>query len=121
MGKFNLDEDEFEIKPVRRQGKKQEKPKVEKAEKTEKPKKEAGKQEDKNPVTLSSTRGRKGQKLPTMNMRFTPDNYEYMRREGAVRGMTTTAFVNWLIETYRSDPKHVHYTDDFKEDEGWNV
>lgn len=68
---------------------------------------------------LQSTRGRKGMKLPTMNMRFTPDNYEYMRRESAVRGMSTTAFVNWLIESYRSNPAHVNYTDDFQQNADW--
>lgn len=72
------------------------------------------------PVGLDSTRGRKGQKLPTMNMRFTPENYEYMKREGAVRGMTATKFVNWLIESYRSNPAHVHYDDSFKDTEGWD-
>lgn len=72
------------------------------------------------PSGMTGTRGRKGQKLPTMNMRFSVENYEYMRREGRARGMTATSFVNWLIETYRSNPAHVTYNNAFKDTEGWD-
>lgn len=34
-------------------------------------------------------------------------------------GDSATAFVNWLIETYRSVTEHVNYTDDFQKTEDW--
>ena len=71
------------------------------------------------PSGLSGTRGKKGCKLPTINMRFSEANYEYLRREGAIRGLTRTEFVNWLIESYRSNPEHVHYDDSFKGTVDW--
>lgn len=116
MGKFNLDES-FNLGKGRKESKKVDKESVSAISvDTEEQVEEvtAG-----TSVGLTSTRGRKGQKLPTMNMRFTPENYEYLKREGAVRGLSATAFVNWLIETYRANPAHVHYNDDFKDTEGW--
>lgn len=122
--KFNFGEDAFQVSK-----------RVKKGENTSEtsqnsPKIDLHAQDDKNIVEeekavktavngLQGTRGRKGMKLPTMNMRFTPDNYEYMRREAAVRGLSTTAFVNWLIESYRSNPAHVNYTNDFQDHADW--
>lgn len=31
-------------------------------------------------MTLESTQGRKGKKLPRINMAFTPENHEYIKR-----------------------------------------
>lgn len=111
MGKFNLDEEEFQVgkeKKSKNLGTKQE------------PKPAAGTESASSvPSGLTGTRGRKGQKLPTMNMRFSPENYEYIRRESAVRGLSATGFVNWLIETYRSDPAHVNYSDAFEQTAKW--
>lgn len=111
MGKFNLDEEEFQV------GKEK---KSKKLETKQEPKQEAGADVvSAVPSGLTGTRGRKGQKLPTMNMRFSPENYEYIRRESAVRGLSATGFVNWLIETYRSDPAHVNYSDAFEQTAKW--
>ena len=111
MGKFNLDEEEFQV------GKEK---KSKKQETKQGPKQEAGAEVvSAVPSGLTGTRGRKGQKLPTMNMRFSPENYEYIRRESAVRGLSATGFVNWLIETYRSDPAHVNYSDAFEQTAKW--
>lgn len=111
MGKFNLDEEEFQV------GKEK---KSKKQETKREPKQEAGAEVvSAIPSGLTGTRGRKGQKLPTMNMRFSPENYEYIRRESAVRGLSATGFVNWLIETYRSDPAHVNYSDAFEQTAKW--
>lgn len=111
MGKFNLDEEEFQV------GKEK---KSKNPETKQEPKQEAGTEAASSvPSGLTGTRGRKGQKLPTMNMRFSPENYEYIRRESAVRGLSATGFVNWLIETYRSDPAHVNYSDAFEQTAKW--
>lgn len=114
MGKFNLDEEEFQVKAAGKE-KKSKKPETKPDEKQT-----AGKEAvSAVPSGLTGTRGRKGQKLPTMNMRFSPENYEYIRRESAVRGLSATGFVNWLIETYRSDPAHVNYSDAFEQTAKW--
>ena len=107
MGKFQFDQDDFVVEPKKR----------------EKPEKETVVSKKSvtgsTPSGMTGTRGRKGMALPTMNMRFSKENYEYIKREGAVRGLSATAFVNWLIETYRSVPEHVNYTDDFRKTEDW--
>lgn len=128
MAKFNLGEEAFEV--TKRVNKKKVAPKQVSENAVNDATIDLNVEKDKSIVAeekavktavngLQSTRGRKGMKLPTMNMRFTPENYEYMRRESAVRGMSTTAFVNWLIESYRSNPAHVNYTDDFQQNADW--
>lgn len=59
--------------------------------------------------------------VPTkmMNIRFTMDNAQYLQKEGALRGLSATAFVNWIVEQYRSDPKNVHESDIFRNEEKW--
>ena len=69
------------------------------------------------PSGISGTRGRKGMKLPTMNVRFSEENYAYLRKEAPIRGLSMSAFLNLLIEKYRSNPKHVH--DIVIEDDEW--
>lgn len=107
MGKFQFDQDDFVVEPKKKE--KQEKETVVSKKSVT----------GSTPSGMTGTRGRKGMALPTMNMRFSKENYEYIKREGAVRGLSATAFVNWLIETYRSVPEHVNYTDDFQKTEDW--
>lgn len=40
------------------------------------------------------TQGRKGQKLPRINMAFDPDVYEHIRERSEEENMTMTRFVN---------------------------
>lgn len=58
-------------------------------------------------------------KMPMMNIRFTPDNYEYMRKEAAMRGLSVIAFTNLIIDEYRAVPEHVHENDVFQNPEKW--
>ena len=58
-------------------------------------------------------------KVPMMNIRFSPENYEYMRREAAMRGLSVIKFTNWIIDQYRSDPAHVHNNDLYMNEENW--
>ena len=44
------------------------------------------------------TQGRKGAKLPRINMAFTPQNLEYLRIMAGLRGQSVTRYVNVLIE-----------------------
>lgn len=45
--------------------------------------------------------GRKGLKLPRINLAFTPENYEYIRRMARARGESYTDFINWCIKEHR--------------------
>lgn len=49
------------------------------------------------------TSGRKGLRLPRINVAFTPENYEYIRTMSRVRGENYTAFINWLIKTHKDE------------------
>lgn len=52
-------------------------------------------------MTLKNTQGRKGQKLPRINMGFTPENHEYITRVSRQNGQSITEYVNRLIEKDR--------------------
>lgn len=47
---------------------------------------------------VSQTQGRKGAKLPRINMAFTPQNLEYLRVMAGLRGQSITRYVNALVE-----------------------
>lgn len=55
-------------------------------------------------MEAGSTTGRKGLKLPRINLAFTPSNYEYIKTMARVRGESLTEFVNAVIE--ESKEKH---------------
>lgn len=44
------------------------------------------------------TQGRKGLKMPRMNMSFTPSNMEYLKIMAGISGITVTRYVNNIIE-----------------------
>lgn len=48
------------------------------------------------------TQGRKGLKMPKMNMSFTPSNMAYLKTMAGLNGMTVTRFVNHIIEQHAS-------------------
>jgi|HigsolmetaGSP11D_1036233.scaffolds.fasta_scaffold00512_25 hypothetical protein len=52
-------------------------------------------------VPISRTQGRKGQKLPRINMAFSPQNHEYLQLISRLEGVSITEYVNRLIETDR--------------------
>ena len=47
---------------------------------------------------VAQTQGRKGAKLPRINMAFTPQNLEYLRVMAGIRGQSVTRYVNALVE-----------------------
>ena len=49
-----------------------------------------------------STQGRKGQHAKRINMAFSDDNHEYITKESRRQGMSATAFVNMIIDEYKS-------------------
>ena len=48
-----------------------------------------------------NTQGRKGEKLPRINMAFSPQNLEYLRVMVGIRGISITKYANTLIERDR--------------------
>lgn len=50
---------------------------------------------------MPKTQGRKGQKLPRINMAFTPENYEFLRCYPRRNDLSMTEYVNQLIEKDR--------------------
>jgi predicted DNA binding CopG/RHH family protein len=46
-----------------------------------------------------TTQGKKGHKLPRINMAFSPENLEYLQIISRIEGMSITEYVNTLIKT----------------------
>lgn len=67
--------------------------------------KKAQETENNKPKELGETRGRKGMKLPRINMCFSDKNYEYIKYESCRRGMSNTQFVNMILQKYRESPE----------------
>ena len=57
--------------------------------------------------------------MPMMNIRFSPENYRYMREEAAIRGLSVTKFTNWIIDEYRQDKSHVHVNPLYQNEAEW--
>lgn len=71
-------------------------------------------------VKTTSVQSKKStEKAPMMNIRFTPENYAYMRQESAMRGLSVTGFTNWLIDQYKSNPENVHTSGVYKDESNW--
>jgi hypothetical protein len=49
------------------------------------------------------TSGRKGVKLPRINLAFTPDNYKFIKIMAQVRGQNLTEFVNDILREAREN------------------
>lgn len=64
---------------------------------------------DSSQLILGTTQGVKGKKLPRINMAFSSETYEYIKRESRMRGLSATAFVNHIIEEYKKEPGHITY------------
>lgn len=56
-------------------------------------------QEDKKEI--GTTQGKKGHKLKRINMAFSDENHEYITKESRRQGITSTAFVNKIIDKHR--------------------
>ena len=55
-----------------------------------------------NQIEYGTTQGKKGQKLPRINLGFSTENHDFLRKESRMRGLTITAFINQIIDEYRS-------------------
>lgn len=57
-------------------------------------------------AAMPRTQGKKGRKLPRINMAFTPENYEFLRMYPRMNGLTMTEYVNSLIEKDRQEKEN---------------
>ena len=58
-------------------------------------------QEVKDYSNALDTTGRKGMKLPRINIAFTPDNYDYVKTMSRVTGQNYTEFINKILLEHR--------------------
>lgn len=56
-----------------------------------------------NAQEAQATQGKKGAKMPRINMAFTPSNLDFIRTMAAIRGQSMTQYVNSLIEKERKN------------------
>lgn len=66
-----------------------------------KPRKEYTEQEAAEIAETMHTTGKKGIKLPRINLAFSPSNYQYIEIMSRVRGENLTQFVNKIIAEHR--------------------
>lgn len=59
-------------------------------------------------IAAGKTSGRKGLKLPRINMAFSQTNYEYIQTMARVSGMTLTDFVNNIIYSHLQEHEDVY-------------
>lgn len=52
-------------------------------------------------VQYGTTQGKKGQKMPRINLAFSTENHDFLRMESRKQGMSITAFINHIVEQYR--------------------
>lgn len=58
-------------------------------------------QQDTNTQQKHPTQGKKGKKLPRINMAFSNDNLEYLQLISRIEGVSMTQYVNNLLEADR--------------------
>ena len=75
-------------------------PATKKGEKKPSPRSSVNVAADQPAAVYGGTQGRKGQKLPRINMGFSSDIHDYIRDESMRRGMSMSAFVNFIVREY---------------------
>lgn len=68
-----------------------------------KPRKTYTEEEKAAALNSQQTTGKKGIKMPRINLAFTPDNYEFIKVMAQVRGQTQTAFINEILTIAREN------------------
>lgn len=81
---------------------------VQEAAKARKPRKEYSAQERLDFIQEMRTAGRKGVKLPRINLAFAPDVYEYIQIMSRVRGESMTNFVNIALRQHIEEHRDLY-------------
>lgn len=76
--------------------------------KTRKPRKTYSEQEAAEIMQGLKTSGRKGLKLPRINLAFAPDVYEYIQIMSRVRGESMTEFVNIALRQHLEEHRDLY-------------
>lgn len=75
---------------------------------TRKQRKEYTEEEAKEFANNLQTSGRKGVKLPRINLAFAPDVYDYITTMSRVRGENMTQFINHVLKQYMQDHMDIY-------------
>ncbi len=81
----------------------QEKNDAHETQKTEHARRTYSEEEKQKFLTAMKTAGRKGLRLPRINMAFSPELYDYIKIMSKVSGLTLTEFVNTVLNQYMND------------------
>ena len=102
-GKFNIPSGEFIInKEEKKESIKKEKQEVQEAQEKQKEKtEEPNLDKDKKLLEIGKTQGKKGEKLPRINIAFSTLNHEFITRKSRRAGLSATAFVNAILDKAR--------------------
>lgn len=73
-----------------------------------KPRKTYTEQEAQEFISELKTTGRKGLKLPRINMAFSPEIYDYIQCMARVSGITLTEFVNLAMKQHKEEHKDLY-------------
>lgn len=73
-----------------------------------KPRRTYNEQEAAEALHALRTSGKKGLKLPRINLAFAPDTYEYVQIMSRVRGETMTDFVNIALRQHMEEHRDVY-------------
>lgn len=82
--------------------------KVQKQRKRYKDRKEYTEEEAEAFINSFKTSGRKGLKLPRINLALSPENREYVQTMARVRGESYTEFINWLIKSHKDENLEIY-------------
>lgn len=73
-----------------------------------KPRREYTEQEKQQYMQQGKTTGRKGLKMPRINLAFAPDIYEYIQIMSRVTGQSMTDYVNTILRQYMEDHQDIY-------------
>ena len=73
-----------------------------------KPRKTYTEQEKAEFLRTLNTAGKKGVKLPRINLAFSPEVYEFIKTMSRVRGENLTEFVNMVLQEYMEEHRDVY-------------
>lgn len=86
----------------------QEAQEVQEAKRQYKPRREYTEQEKQQYMQQGKTTGRKGLKMPRINLAFAPDIYEYIQIMSRVTGQSMTDYVNTILRQYMEDHQDIY-------------
>lgn len=86
----------------------QEAQEVQETKRQYKPRREYTEQEKQQYMQQGKTTGRKGLKMPRINLAFAPDIYEYIQIMSRVTGQSMTDYVNTILRQYMNEHQDIY-------------